>query len=126
MGRPFSKDLRERIVASVEGGQSRQATARRFAVSVSSVIKLMQRWRATGSVAPGQMGGWKDYALAAHEELVRALIVARPDMTLDELREALADQGIGIGRSSISRFLAARDLTLKKSHSTPPSGAGRM
>jgi transposase len=71
------------------------------------------------------MGGWKDYALAEHEERVRALVESCPDLTLDELRDALAREGIGVGRSSISRFLLARGLTLKKSHSTPPSRAGR-
>ena len=83
MARPFSKDLRERIVQAVESGDSRQAAARRFGVSPSCVIKLMQRLRATGSVDPGQMGGWKDYALADHEAVVRTLIAACPDLTLE-------------------------------------------
>jgi putative transposase len=117
--------MRERIVASVEGGESRQGAARRFDVSPSCVIKLMQRWRATGSLAPGRMGGRKDYALADHEAVVRALLAERPDLTLEELREALAQQGIAVGRSSVDRFLKARDLTLKKSRSAPPSRAGR-
>lgn len=89
------------------------------------MIKLMQRWRQTGSVEPGQMGGWKDYALADHEAVVRKLIAERPDLTLEELRDALAQQGIRVGRSSIDRFLNARELTLKKSRSAPPSRAGR-
>ncbi len=125
MARPLSMDLRERIVAAVEGGGSRQGAARRFDVSPSCVIKLMQRWRATGSLAPGRMGGWKDYALAEHEALVRALLTERPDLTLEELREALAQQGIEVGRSSVDRFLKARQLTLKKSRSAPPNRAGR-
>jgi transposase len=125
MARPFSKDLRERMVRAVESGESRQATAKRFGVSPSCVIKLMQRLRETGSVDPGQMGGWKDYALADHEALVRALIAARPDLTLEELRDALAQEGIQVGRSSVDRFLTARKLTLKKSRSTPPSRGGR-
>jgi putative transposase len=125
MGRPLSKDLRERIVKAVEGGESRNATAKRFAVSVSAVIKLMQRWQRTGSLEAGQMGGWKDYALAGHEELVRALIKANPDMTLEELGAALGRNGIRVGRSSIGRFLIARKLTLKKSRFMPPSRAAR-
>lgn len=125
MARPLSKDLRERIVEAVEGGQSRRAAAGRFQVSVSCVIKLMQRWRETGSVDPGQMGGWKDYALAGHEAVVRALTAERPDLTLEELRQALAQEGIRVGRSSVDRFLKARELTFKKSRCTPPSRAGR-
>jgi putative transposase len=118
-------DLRERIAGTVEEGDSCHAAAERFAVAPSTVIKLMERLRTTGSLAPGQMGGWKDYALAAHEELVRALIAARPDMTLAELGEALAGEGIQVGRSAIARFLKDRELTLKKSRSTPPSRAGQ-
>ena len=125
MARPLSMDLRKRIVVAVESGASRNATAKRFAVSVSCVIKLLQRWQETGSIEPGQMGGWKDHALAGHEAAVRALIRTRPDMTLEELRDALAQEGIHIGRSSVDRFLKARGLTLKKSRSTPPSRSGR-
>src|SRR5579871_299882 len=125
MERPLSKDLRERIVAAVEGGESRQAAGRRFRVSASCVIKLVQRWRASGSVEPGRMGGWKDYSLADHEAVVRALIAKRSDLTLEELRDELAEQGIHVGRSSVDRFLKARQLTLKKSRSAPPSRTAR-
>jgi transposase len=126
MARPLSKDLRERIVGAVESGASRRSVAGRFRVSVSCVVKLMQRWRETGSVDPGQMGGWKDYALADHEAVVRALIAKGPDLTLEELRAALAQKGILVGRSSVDRFLKARGLTFKKSRSAPPSRADRM
>lgn len=126
MARPLSKDLRERIVEAVAGGASRRSAAERFRVSVSCVIKLLQRWRQTGSVEPGQMGGWKDYALAEHEAVVRALLVESPDLTLEEMRDALAEKGIGVSRSSVDRFLKARELTLKKSRCTPPNKAGRM
>ncbi len=56
MGRPYSQDLRERIVAAVEAGISRRAAARQFAVSVSCVIKLVQRFRRMGTVAAGRWG----------------------------------------------------------------------
>ena len=126
MARPLSEDLRARLVAAVEGGASCRSAAKHFAVSVSCVIKLLQRWRRTGSVAPGQMGGWKDYALAEHEKQVRGLVKATADMTLDELRDALAEKEIHVGRSAIRRFLLARGFTLKKRRSTPPSRHGRM
>ena len=125
MAKPLSEDLRKRVVAAVEGGASRRAAAQQFAMSVSCVIKLMQRWERTGSVAPGQMGGWKPHALAAHEATVQALISERPDLTLEELRDALAELGITVGRSSVDRFLKARQVTLKKSRSVPPSKAGQ-
>jgi transposase len=113
MGRPYSEDLRIRIVAAVEAGASRSAAARQFGVSISCAIKLLQRWRRTGSVAP-EPRGRKPYALADDEALVRELVATRPDMTLDELHAELGQRGIRVGRSSIGRFLLARGLTLKK------------
>jgi transposase len=118
-------DLRRRIFAAVEGGESRNGAAKRFKVSISAVVRLMQRHAATGSIAPGQMGGWKEHALAEHEERVRAEISAHPDLTLEELQAALAQRGIRVGRSSVDRFLKARKLTLKKSRSMRPSRAGQ-
>jgi len=52
--------------------------------------------------------------LAAHDALVRELVAARRDMTLDELTLELEDRGIHVGRSSVNRFLKACGLTLKK------------
>lgn len=57
MGRPLSDDLRRRVVAAVSKGESCRSVASRFGVAISSVVKWSQRYRATGSVAPGQMGG---------------------------------------------------------------------
>ena len=125
MAAPLSMDLRRRMADAVEGGESRNSVATRFAVAVSTVVRLMQRYEVTGSIAPGPMGGRKDYALAAHEERVRATLVARPDTTLEELRETLAQDGIRVGRSSVDRFLKSRKLPLKKSRSARRSKAGR-
>ena len=121
MAKPFSMDLRERIVRTIEAGSSRRAAAAQFAVSESCAIKLMQRWERTGSVAPAPFGGKKPFALTKHEEKVRALLKAKPDLTLDELTAQLVGQGIVVGRSSVDRYLKCLGLTRKKRHSTPPS-----
>jgi transposase len=126
MAAPLSMDLRQRMVDAVEGGESRNAVAKRFRVGVSTVVRLMQRYRLTGSPAPGQMGGWKRHALADHEARVRAEIVAHPDATLEDLQDALAQDGIQVSHSAVDRFLKALKLTLKKSRSTPLSKAARM
>ena len=125
MGRPYSEDLRSRIVAAVEAGASRNAVARQFAVSVSCVVKLMQRFRRIGTIAPAPRGK-RPYALAGHEALVRSLVAVQPDLTLDELTQELADRGIRVGRSSVNRFLQRCDLTLKKSRFMPPSSDGMV
>jgi transposase len=124
MARPLSRDLRERLIAAIEGGNSRRGAAERFGVSESCAIKLMQRWERTGSLAPGQMGG-QDYALSAHADRVRALVQARPDMTIDELHAHLVGEGIAVGRSAVGRFLQSLGLTRKKRHSMRLSRNGR-
>ena len=67
MAKPYSNDLRRKMVASVQSGVSRRRTAELFHVSVSCVIKLMQRSEATGDVAPARFGGFKVSPLAGRE-----------------------------------------------------------
>ena len=124
MTRPYSVDLRERVVRSVVAGASRRATAARFEVSVSFVIKLMQRWRRQGTVEPEPYGGWKRAMLAPHAARVRALVATEPDLTIAELRARLAAEEIEASPASISRFLVACGLTRKKRPVTPPSRIG--
>jgi putative transposase len=57
MARPYSMDLRDCVVVAIEGGMSRRQAAAHFGVSYSAAIEWMRRYRETGSVAPGQMGG---------------------------------------------------------------------
>jgi transposase len=125
MARPYSVDLRERVVRAVEAGASRRATAAKFEVSPSFVIKLMQRWRRRGTVQPERIGGRKRAKLAAHAERVQALLAAEPDLTIGELRGRLAAAGITVSRSALGRFLIAAGLTRKKRASTPPSRTAR-
>ena len=56
MARPYSQDLRNRVVSSVASGRTCRATAALFGVSVASVVKWSQRWRASGSAAAKPMG----------------------------------------------------------------------
>ena len=125
MARPYSVDLRERVVRCVEGGASRRATAAKFEVSISFVVKLMQRWRQRGTVQADRVGGWKRSRLAAHVERVHALLAAAPDLTIAELRQRLAAEGSATSRSGIGRFLAAAGLTRKKRRNMPPSRIAR-
>ena len=68
MGRAYSVDLRERVVAAVTAGGSCRAVAATFKVSVSSVVKWSQRWRSTGSVAAQPMGGRRPLVLLSERE----------------------------------------------------------
>ena len=72
-----------------------------FDVSASCVIKLMQRVDATGDCQPRKFGGHKRYALAEHEDKVRALVAEKPDLTITELWQKITAHGIkGGGRPS--------------------------
>ena len=64
MGKPYSLDLRKRVVSAIEGGMSRNRAAKQFGVAISTAIGWMQRVEETGSVEPGQMGGHKPKAVS--------------------------------------------------------------
>jgi len=80
MARPYSTDLRDRVVASVSGGRTCRATAALFGVSVASVVKWSQRYRATGSTAASKMGGWRPLLLKSEREWLLARIAEKPDL----------------------------------------------
>ncbi|MCP4315177.1 MAG: transposase, partial [Hyphomicrobiales bacterium] len=70
MTKPYSNDLRECAVAAVVVGDTTRVVAGRFGVAVSSVVKWQQRYRATGSVAPAKMGGYRKIVLEAHRDFI--------------------------------------------------------
>jgi transposase len=73
MPAPLSRDLRDRIVRAVAGGTSIRQAALRFDVSPSAAVKLMRRYRESGSPAPARFGGYRRPMLAPHEALVRSI-----------------------------------------------------
>jgi transposase len=106
MPAPISLDLRLRIVRAVEQGSSIRGAARRFAVSPSAAIKLMQRVRATGSPAPARYGGHRRPLLAPYEADLERLVEATPDITLAELQtEIKRCFGMVAGLSTIHNTL---------------------
>lgn len=113
MPKPYSQDLRERVVAAVAGGQTRRAAAKHFKVSVSSAIRWVQRWQATGSVAAKPTGG-STSPLEQHEGELLALAGEQPDLTLDEFCAVLRERKIATSRVSLCRFFARHQLSFKK------------
>ena len=94
MTRPYSEDLRERVVRVVESGTPRNAAAKQFDVSISFVVKPMQRWKQRGTIKADKYGGWKKSKLAPHADRIRALVTETCDITIDELCALLAAEGI--------------------------------
>jgi transposase len=125
MAKPCSLDLRERVIAAVEHeGMSRNAAAARFGVAVSSAIKWVTRFRATGSAAPAKMGGHKPKTLrGAHAEWLIARCRER-DFTISQLVAELQDErGLKVDRHSVWAFLHAQGLSFKKKPVRPGAGS---
>lgn len=90
MPHPLSNDLRERVVAFVEAGHSRNEAAAHFGTSVSFAVNLMKLWRETGSVDPRPRGGFRHGKLGPHKDFILAAVAANSDITMPELAEKLA------------------------------------
>ena len=114
MARAYSLDLRERVVAAVAGGQPCRAVADRFGVSVASVVKWAQRFRATGSAAAKRMGGRRPYALEGERGWLLARISEAPDLTLRALAAELAARGTPVSHYAVWHFLVREGITFKK------------
>jgi transposase len=114
MTRPLSNDLRERVVAAVLGGESCRSAATRFGVAVSSVVKWSQRYRATGSVAPGRMGGHRKRVLEPHRAFIKERINQTPHLTLHGLKDELAAHGVNVSHNAVWMFLRREGLRFKK------------
>lgn len=114
MTRPYSNDLRERAVGAVQAGGSCRAVAARFGVAVSSVVKWSQRYRETGSVAPGQMGGHRKRILEPHGDFIKERISQTQHLTLHGLKDELAARGVAVSHNAIWQFLRREGLSFKK------------
>ena len=122
MGRSLSRDLRDRVVAAVEGGLSCRRAAARFGVSAASAIRWRQLVLKHGTPAAKPQGGDRRSApIEDHAALSHAAIERQPDITLDELRMELAGHGVSTSIATLWRFFARHGITRKKRPATRPS-----
>ena len=115
MAGPLANDLRERVVAAVMAGESCRSAAARFDVSVSSAIKWSRRYRQTGSVAPGQMGGHRRPVLSDHRSFILERVRETPHLTLHGLKDELAARGVKVSHNAVWLFMKREGLSFKKS-----------
>ena len=108
--RPYSQDLRQRILDTVARGEgSLHRIAQRFLVNVSTIVRLLKQHRQTGSAEPKPHAGGRRPALAPDDiKRLRELIREQLDATLDELRDLL---GVSCSRMAISRALKRLRIT---------------
>ena len=114
MARPYSQDLRDRVIGSVASGRTCRATAALFGVSVASVVKWSQRWRASGSATAKRMGGWKQLLLNREREWLLARIAEKPDLTLRAVVGELVERGTPASYGAVWRFLKREGISFKK------------
>ena len=124
MGKPYSTDLRERAVAAVvKDGLSRNQAAARFGVAVSTVVGWVRRFKETGSVAPGQMGGHKPKAIAGEHHVFLARRIREGAFTLRGLVRELAERGLVVDYRSVWNFVHAEKLSFKKNRRRQRAGS---
>ena len=114
MGYGHSLDLRRRVIEAVQAGAAAREAARRFDISISASIKLVRRWRETGSYAPGKIGGQKKRRLAGREDWLHETLAREPDVTLAELQRRLAEDGIQVCLQTVHGMLKSLGYSFKK------------
>lgn len=125
MARPYSDDLRSRLVKVVEDGHSARSTAKLFAVSPSSAIKWVQRWRRDGSLAASPVRGHRGRILEAQAEWLLQLIETQPDLTLEEIRAQLENRGVTVSIGTVWNFYDRHDISFKKKRPRKRAGSRR-
>ena len=126
-GLAYSQDLRERVLAAVDGGRAVREVAPLFRVSISYIYKALERRAATGEAAPRRGGGSRPPKLAGHEAALLAHVRSKPDATLAEMRCWLLEtRGVSLSNACLWNGLERLGWTLKKSHSARRSRTAPM
>src|SRR6516162_2613903 len=115
MGRPYSIDLRERVVGAViKGGLSRHQAAAQFGVGVRTAILWVQRFHKTGSVEPDTIGGYRPKKIAGRQREWLVKRCGRADFTFRGLVAELAERGLKVDYRAVWEFVHAEKLSFKK------------
>lgn len=124
MSKGYSIDLRERVVAIVESGESAREAARLLDLGASTAIRWIARWMTTGSVAAKPGTGHTRSPLERHKQWLIDLVGAEPDLTLVEIRTRLArEKKLRAGTTSIWRFYERHAITFKKTPARRRAGS---
>lgn len=110
----YSQDLRDRVLRALARGDGPSAVARRFEVSRFYVCQVRDREQQTGVRNSYQIGGHRRSRLEEAEPTLRAWIAAEPGLTLAELQERLAAEGVAIKIGALWHQLNNWNLTFKK------------
>ena len=125
MPKPYSLDLRERVVSYVEAGHSRRAAAAHFRVSPSFVINLMTAFRERGAVAPKALGGWRHSKLDPHRVFILRRVAEKDDITMPELAGELHAANGGPPRLAVALVVRKRPELYVVQPATPRAPGAR-
>ena len=120
--RAYSMDLRVRVLAAVDAGDSTAEVAEAFTVSPAWVRRLVPRRRQAGEVAPRTARDPRVPKLRDHQPRTRGLLAATPDMTLAELRDELK---VAVALSTLWAAVRGLGYTFKKSRPGGRAGPAR-
>ena len=129
MARPLSLDLRQRVVSAVmEGGLSNNKAAARFGIAISTANLWVRKFKATGSLDHGKIGGYRPATLSGlHRDWLLERCATGRDFTLRGLVAELAQvRGLKVDYVSVWRFVHAEGLSHKKRPSTPANKLARI
>ncbi len=105
--KPYSKDLRLRVLAAVDAGEPREQVARTFSVSMPTIKRWLRRRRETGDVEPKPIPGRPSRKGAMLQRWLPKQLEANDDLTLEEHREAFEEEfGEAVSTSTIGRAIA--------------------
>lgn len=121
----YSQDLRERVLRALERGEGPTEVARRFEVSRIWVHQVRTRWEREGQRHSLRQGGYRVSRIAHLEKTIRAWIKAEPDLTLVQLCERLAGEGIEIKAPALWHQLNKWNLSFKKNAARQRASARR-
>ena len=123
MGKPYSVDLRERVVGALEDGMSTRQAAARFSIGIATAGAWGRLKRSRGDVRPAKQGKPKGSVLDAHADFILEALRQTPDLTLNEMVERLAaERDVRVVRTAVWKFLDRHDQTYKK---RPPMRASK-
>lgn len=129
MTKPYSADLRERVIKAVLSGLSARSAARTFSISESSAIKWMQHFRRDGRMARSPVRGHRRAVLEPHRDILLEVIRQQDDITLEEIRALLCERGIVVSLTTIWSFYDRNGISFKKKpvrqRTGPPGRGGR-
>jgi transposase len=138
MAKPYSQDLRDRVIDAVKRGEmSRRAAARRYEISESVAIKWLERVERDGSREPVGHGGHRASKLMPHRDFLETARAEKSDITLQALCDRLsAERGVKADTSMMSRFFRGSASRSKKDpcrtragspgHKSPPQTMAKL